>query len=117
MTAAAPNVTVADIELCADNLDIARAAALYREHGCLVVRGLMSPYIAAIHRDIETTAQQALALLDRARQVTEGWVTPDGTLFLPAPAHFARDKQIMVLPFSYRTSAPFLQSGLDPKAL
>jgi hypothetical protein len=110
-------VTVEDIEVFADALDPARAAQIYEEHGCLVVRGLMKPYLAEIQRDIEASAAQALALLPEARQVREGWVTPDGTLFLPAPPHFARDKQIMVLGVGYMTSAAFFHSAFDPKAL
>jgi len=108
---------VEDIEVFADNLDPERAAEIYREHGCLVARGLMKPYIAAIQRDIETTAQQALALLDQARAVPEGWVTPDGTLFIPAPPGFVRDRQLMVLGISYATSGAFFQAAFDKKAL
>ncbi len=120
MTTAAPTaseVTVRDIEVRAEDLDPGRAAAIYKEHGCLVVRGLMKPYLADLRRDIEATAAQSVALLDRARQIPEGWVTPDGTLFLPAPPGFARDKQIMVLAVRYNTSAAFFRSAFDPKAL
>ena len=112
-----PQVKVEQIEVFAKGLDVARAAEIYREYGCLVVRGLTKPYLAAVRRDIEETAQTAICNLDQARQVTEGWVTPDGALFLPAPPNFPRDKQIMTLPFSYRTSAAFLQSALDAKTL
>ncbi len=106
-----------DIEVFADDLDIQRAAAIYKEHGCLVVRGLMKPYVPELLRDIEATAAQSLALLDEARQVPEGWVTPNGTLFLPAPPGFQRDKQIMVLGISYYTSAAFFRSAFDEKAV
>ena len=111
------NVTVADIEVFAEDLDVAKAAATYKEQGCLVVRGLMKPYLEAINRDIETAARESIALLNEARQVPEGWVTPNGTLFLPAPANFGRDKQIMVLAVSYFTSAAFLQSAFDRRAV
>lgn len=110
-------VAVQDLEVFADNLDVARAAAIYKEHGCLVVRGLMRAYLADIHRDIEATAAQSIALLEQARRVDEGWLTPDNTLFLPAPPGFKRDKQIMVLSFSYQTSAAFFHSAFDKKAL
>src|SRR5437016_2846570 len=110
-----PPVTIEDIEVFADELDVQRAAAIYREHGCLVVRGLMKPYLADLQRDIEATAAQSVSLLDQARQVPEGWVTPDGTLFLPAPPNFHRDKQIMVLAVGYRTSAAFFHSAFDRK--
>ncbi len=110
-------VGVKDIEVFADDLNIAAAAAIYKEHGCLIVRGLMRPYIAAIQRDIEATAAHAISLLDKARKTPEGWVTLDGTLFIPAPANFARDKQIMVLGARYTTSAAFFRSAFDTKAV
>ncbi|HZP82724.1 MAG TPA: phytanoyl-CoA dioxygenase family protein [Chthonomonadaceae bacterium] len=114
---AAPTVRVEDLEVFADDLDVQRAAAIYKEHGCLVVRGLMKPYIPELARDIEATAQQSIALLDQAQKVTEGWTTPDGTLFLPAPPGFQRDKQIMVLRISYYTSAAFFRSAFDMKTV
>jgi phytanoyl-CoA hydroxylase len=117
MATVSPAVTIEEIEFHADRLDAAAAAAAYREHGCLVVRGLMAPYLAALNRDIEAAARESIALLDQAKQVPEGWVTSNGTLFLPAPAHFARDKQIMVLAVSYFTSAAFLQSALDTRTV
>jgi phytanoyl-CoA hydroxylase len=120
LTVTAPslsNVTVSDIELFADDLDVQRAAALYHEHGCLIVRGLMKPYIERLSRDIEASAAQAISLLDRAKQVPEGWVTPDGTLFLPAPPNYPRDKQIMVLAVNYYTSAAFFEATFDKCAL
>lgn len=112
-----PTVSVERLELFADHLDPQRAAAIYNEHGCLVVRGLMKPYLAEIQRDVEASAAQALSLLDQAKKVPEGWTTPDGTLFLPAPAHYPRDKQIMVLAVSYTTSAAFFRSAFDPKTV
>ena len=101
----------------ADDLDVQRAAVRFKEHGCLVVRGLMKPYIADIHRDIEAAAAESIALLDRAEKIVEGWRTPNGTLFLPAPSGYARDKQIMVLAINYYTSAAFFRSALDEKAI
>ena len=112
-----PTVTIADIEFFAETLDIAAAAEAYRRHGCLVVRGLAKPYVDAIRRDIEETAQQSIALLPEAKQVPEGWYTPNGALFLPAPANYDRDKQIMLLPVSYRTSGAFFQSAVDAKTV
>jgi phytanoyl-CoA hydroxylase len=111
------SLTVSDLEVFADDLDPQRAAAIYREHGCLVVRGLMRPYLEQLAADIERAARTAISLLDNARQVPEGWVTPDGTLFLPAPPHYARDKQVMVLSVGYQTSAAFFRSALDERAL
>jgi phytanoyl-CoA hydroxylase len=112
-----PTPTIQDLEVFADRLDARQAAGIYREHGCLIVRGLMKPYLAAIHRDIETTARQSIALLDRAEKIVEGWKTPDGTLFLPAPDGFHRNRQIMVLAFNYQTSAALFHSAFDEKLL
>ena len=96
---------VGDIELRADGLNAANAATIYKEHGCLVVRGLMTSYIEQIARDIDAAIDDTLSLLDHATQVPEGWTTPNGTLLLPAPAGYDRDKQIMVLGFHYQGSA------------
>lgn len=115
--ATAASVSVRDLEVFADRLDVAKAAATYQEHGCLVVRGLMKPYVTVMHPEIEESAARAIALLDRTEKIPEGWRTPDGTLFLPAPPGHARDKQIMVLAINYYTSAAFFQSALDPTAL
>jgi len=115
-------VTVQDIEIFAQNLttseSVAHAAAKYQEHGALIVRGLMTPYLAEIQRDVQAAADQAVALLPQAKHTPGiGWTTPDGTLFLPAPAGFARDKQIMVLAVRYNTSGAFMRSAFEPKAL
>lgn len=111
-------VTVQDIELDAEGLDVGRAAAIYEEHGCLVVRGLMRPYLNEVRRDIAAAAEQAVALLPQAKEVPGvGWNTPDGTLWLPAPANFARDKQIMVLAVRYSTSGAFFRSAFDARLL
>ncbi len=111
------NVTVEDIEVSVDVLDVEKAASIFEEHGYLVVRGLMKPYIEAIHKDIEAAAVESLALLDQAQQIVEGWRTPNGTLFLPAPSGFERDKQIMVLAVNYQTSAAFFHSAFDENTI
>lgn len=116
-TGTAKNIGISDIEIDAENIDVARAAAIYQEHGCLVVRGLSRRHVGAVRRDIDAAANQAISLLDQARKVPEGWLTPDGTLFLPAPKGFARDKQIMVLACNYRTSAAFFHSAFDAAAV
>jgi hypothetical protein len=110
-------LTVQDLEVSADHLDVERAAAIYREHGCLVVRGLMTPYIPDLQHDIEATAAESISLLDRAEKVPEGWRPPNGTLFIPAPAGFSRDKQIMVLGIGYRTSAAFFRAAFHAPAV
>ena len=111
------NITVDEIEFFADNVDVQRAAETFAEHGCLIVRGLMKPYIKAIHRDIEAAAAESIALLDRAEKIVEGWRTPNGTLFLPAPPGYKRDKQIMVLAVNHFTSAAFFRSAFDERAI
>jgi phytanoyl-CoA hydroxylase len=115
--AAGPGIRVEEIEVFAGRLDARQAAAIYQEHGCLVVRGLMKPYLADLARDIEATARKSLALLERAEKVVEGWKTPDGTLFLPAPKGYHRDRQIMVLAINYQTSAAFFRSAFDDRLL
>ncbi len=109
--------TVENLELSIDNLDVQKAADIFEEHGCLVVRGLMNPYIEEIHEDAETAAAESLALLDQAQQIVEGWRTPNGTLFIPAPNGYDRDKQIMVLAMNYQTSAAFFRSAFDQNAI
>ena len=111
-----PKVTIEDIEMSVNALDVQKAADIFEEHGCLVVRGLMAPYIKAIHQDIEAAAAESLSLLDEAEQIVEGWRTPNGTLFIPAPSGYTRDKQIMVLAVNYQTSAAFFQSAFDGTA-
>ena len=113
---AEPNVTVENIEMSVAGLDVQKAADIFEEHGCLVVRGLMKPYIKAIHQDIEAAAVESLSFLDEAEQIVEGWRTPNGTLFIPAPSGYTRDKQIMVLAVNYQTSAAFFQSAFDETA-
>ncbi|MDE0430135.1 MAG: phytanoyl-CoA dioxygenase family protein [Caldilineaceae bacterium] len=110
-------VAVEDLSTSVEDLDLKRAAAVYREHGCLVVRGLMKPYIAALATDIAATVDQSIALLDRAERRPEGWVSPNGSLFIPAPAGYKRDRQIMTVGVSYQTSAALLRAAMDPAAL
>jgi hypothetical protein len=109
--------TVADIEMSVDGIDLERAKTLFDEHGCLVVRGLTRQYLDTVNRDITEAADRAISLLDRAEKIVEGWRTPDGTLFIPAPEGYDRDKQIMVLAYGYTTSGAFLRSALDERAL
>lgn len=109
--------SIKDIEMSVDAMDAEKASNIFDEHGCLVVRGLMKPYIERIHQDIEAAATESLALLDEAQQIVEGWRTPNGTLFIPAPAGYDRDKQIMVLAVNYQSSAAFFHSAFDENAV
>lgn len=111
------NIKVEDIELSVDSLDVEKAADIFEEHGCLVVRGLMKPYIDRINQDMEAAASESLALIDEAEKIVEGWRTPNGTLFIPAPDGYDRDKQIMVLAMNYQTSGAFFQSAFDENAI
>ncbi len=112
-----PDITADDISLSVEDLNVAEAAAVYREQGCLVVRGLMKPYIEEMAADIAATVRQSIEMLDRAERRPEGWVSPNGSLFIPAPEGYSRDKQIMTVGISYVTSAAFLRAAMDPTAL
>lgn len=117
MSTLSNETSVAQLELDAASLDPRRAAEIYQQYGCLVVRGLMLPYVRRISEDIERSAAQAISLLDQAKKVDEGWLTPEGTLFIPAPPGFKRDRQIMVLGVNYTTSAAFFQSAFHAPLL
>jgi len=114
-TAELPDVS--ELEVSAENIDIEKAAAIYKEHGCLVVRGLMKNYVDVMHRDIMQTVKIAISQLDNAVQSDVGWTTPNNCLFIPAPENYDRDKQIMTIGVDYHTSAGFLASATDPAAL
>ena len=112
-----PEISAKEISVCIEDLNVAEAAAIYLQHGCLVVRGLMKPYIAEMAADIAATVGQSIELLDQAERKPEGWVSPNGSLFIPAPEGYKRDKQIMTVGISYFTSAAFLRAAVDPTAL
>lgn len=109
--------SVADLSLSAERWDADRAAAIYREHGCLIVRGLLTPYVTAVRADIDRAVGEAYAQLGGAVRCEEGWKTPDGSLFIPGPPGSGRDKQIMCLALSYMNSAAFFRSALDERVL
>ena len=113
-------VCVADLEMDADALDVARAKAIYEEFGCLVVRGLNLGYVDKIQSHADEISTQSSKLLDggQAReQISEasgqllGWLTPDQTLWVPAPAGHVRDKQIMVLGLDYFNSSALFEAA------
>ena len=112
-----PQITAEELSVSIDDLNIAQAASIYRQLGCLVVRGLMKPYIADMARDIDATVQQSIALLNKAERRPEGWVSPNGSLFIPAPEGYQREKQIMTVGINYLTSAAFLRAAMDATAL
>ena len=49
----APSIGVRDMILFAEDLDVGPAAAIYVEHGCLVVRGPIQAYVDQIKVDID----------------------------------------------------------------
>ncbi len=108
---------ISDIEVFAADLDLRQAAAIYREHGCLVVRGLMDAYVDAMYNDIMRSVDIGIKQLDQAEKAPDGWHTPNGTLFIPAPEGYERDKQVYVVGINYYTSGAFLQAALDATAL
>jgi hypothetical protein len=112
-----PDVAIEDIEVSADNLDIAKAAEIYREYGCLVARGLMKPHVEAMSREIDMVIQESLDQVDQAVKNPLGWSTPNGTLWIPAPENFDREMQIMCLPISYKNSSAFTQAAMNPTTL
>ncbi|XP_065842254.1 L-proline trans-4-hydroxylase-like [Oscarella lobularis] len=110
-------VTVHDLEVDAAALDVKAAGEIYREHGCLVVRGLNLKYVKSIVEAVEYQAKQSVQLLDRKKAIPEGWMTDDGTLFIPAPDGYSRKEQIMVLGTDYYTCANLLAASMDDKCL
>jgi hypothetical protein len=111
------SVTIDEIELEAKDLNIEKAASIYREHGCLVVRGLMKPYVEDVLRDINFFMDETLGMLDRAELTPDGWYTPNGALLLPAPEGYVRDQQVMIPPARYHTSAALFRSAWDDSVL
>ena len=112
-----PAISVADLEVSVENIEVSKAAEIFREHGCLVVRGLMKAYVDDMYRDIMTTVEEAIAELDQACKVPAGWMTPNNCLFLPAPENYDRDKQIMTVGINYYTSSAFFATMIDTTAL
>ena len=112
-----PTISLSDLDFQSGDIDIQRAAEAFKTHGAIVVRGLLGAYIDALHSDIKAAVRQSLALLHRASAIPEGWRTPNNTLFIPAPDHYERDRQIMVLGINYHTSAAFSRSAFHPPTL
>ena len=112
-----PTISISEIEFHANDLDLAAAAKAYDRYGCLVVRGLLSKYIERIAEDVRRVSDRAVSLLDRAEKIPDGWTTPDGTLFIPAPEGLERDKQLMVIALNYKSSSEFFRSALDVELL
>ncbi len=109
-----PKVQVSDIEHSADSLDLEKIVRDYEDYGAFVVRGLMSRYVDQVRDDIDAITDESIGMLHLAERVPdEGWTVPNGTLFLPAPPNYVRDKQVMVVACDYTKSAAFFRSALD----
>lgn len=104
--------TVEEIEVFADDMDVQHAATIFEKQGALVVHGLMKQYIPELHGDYRSRGCRVAC-----PAIVEGWRAPNGTLFLPAPPGYPRDKQIMVIAINYHTSAAFFRSAVDEPAL
>lgn len=116
-------ITLSDIELPSD-AGPGMARQKFEEYGVLLVRGLQRTHAARIAEAAQRAHDQSLALLN-AGKLSEvrngdhvvGWVTPDQTLFIPAPEGHVRDKQAMVLGLDYLQDASMLAAASDSKTL
>jgi len=117
------SVTIADFELAADAAS-GTARQIFEKYGVLVVRGLQRLHASRVDVAANAAFEHSLTLLERGsltevtnEGVSVGWVTPDQTLFIPAPKGHLRDKQAMVLGLDYYTDASMLASATDPSTL
>ncbi len=111
------STTVDDLSFDAHTLDPAQAAARFDALGAIVVRDLLTRHVPAVTQDTMRTVDAAIATLDQATRTEVGWTTPNGSLFIPAPAGYDREQQIMVVGMNYYNSAAFLHSALDERLL
>ena len=81
------NVNISNLSIEAtDPHLLEEASKKWKKYGCFVVRGLNKRYVDSIARQVEKTVIQSI-MLEKAGMldtIPEGWVTPDGTLFIPA---------------------------------
>ncbi len=111
------NISVDDLSFDAQDMDIKVAASVFDTQGAMVVRGLLAEHVPAVTHDIMLATEESIAMLDQAVRTEVGWTTPNGSLFIPAPAGYDREQQIMVVGVNYHTSAAFLHSALDSRLL
>ena len=117
------DVTVADITL-ADDASPGTAKRIFQEHGVLVVRGLnaaLAPRISraadrAFARSVEQLEAGNIEPVQNGDHII-GWVTPDQTLFIPAPEGHVRKLQAMVLALDYFQDAVMLQAATSERTL
>lgn len=115
-----PRVTIEDITLQPGS----NASEIFDRFGVLLVRGLSAAHAPAVRAAAETAFAKSLelmsaGLLDPVQndEHVVGWVTPDQTLFIPAPTGHVRDKQTMVLALDYHSDACMLSAATDPRVL
>ena len=116
-------VTLSDITLPSD-APAGTARRKFEEFGVVLVRGLQQAHASKISEAAHRAHDQSLAMLN-AGKLSEvkngdhvvGWVTPDQTLFIPAPEGHVRDKQAMVLGLDYFQDASMLAAASDSKTL
>ena len=119
----AASVTLEDIELPQSHKP-GDARRIFQKYGVLVVRGLNRAHANVISGAAEAAFNRSLALLESGRlervdneQHFLGWITPDQTLFIPAPKGHVRDKQAMVLAVDYYSDAAMLAAAIEPRTL
>lgn len=120
-----PSVTLADITLPPNALGTSAAArSIFDKYGVLLVPGLAAAHAPRIRTAADAAFEHSVALLDAGHlQPVQndahvvGWVTPDQTLFIPAPEGHVRDKQAMVLALDYHSDAAMLQAATDAALL
>ena len=95
------NISNLSIEATDPNL-LEEASKKWKKYGCFVVRGLNKRYVDSIARQVEKTVIQSI-MLEKAGMldtIPEGWVTPDGTLFIPAAwdgTKYAKNRNSVVI--------------------
>ena len=120
-------VTVEDMTL-REGASVAEARRIFDEYGALIVRQLAAAHAPSIRAAADLAFSRSLALL-AAGQVepventhdghthTIGWVSPDQTLFIPAPRGHVREVQAMVLSVDYASDASMLHAATDARTL
>ena len=81
------SITAEELSIDANDPNLLRKATeKWKRYGCFVVRGLNKKYVESISRQVKQTADQSIALekAGMIEKIKEGWVTPDGTLFIPS---------------------------------
>ena len=81
------NITAEELSIDANDPNLLlKATEKWKRYGCFVVRGLNKKYVESISRQVKQTAEQSIAMekAGMTDKIKEGWVTPDGTLFIPS---------------------------------